>query len=391
MLNDRAYKAEQYIGYKVNKITREANERAWNRNIQKNKKYYRIGNPLPKGLITYLVCAGPSLEKNVEELKNVGSRGIIVCIDANLEYLIDKGIIPEYCVSIDASDKIYTMVKSVIKQTKDITLVANTASNPRLVERWKGPKFFFSSIHPRFGTKSEEFQANSRIAIATKRINKGEELRFNKHYKIVFPGVLLELPCGGNVTTTAHAFCLNCLKATTVAMVGADFSWETDNRFYCGSKHSKNVNMRIHNETRCSHLNMYKKRVHTNHSLFAFKQWHEQLALQYPWTVINCTEGGILGINDKGDKELAIGFDTLKNVIKEYSPKREDKFIKTKYKAPKHIGKQIEQGEQIDPAVKEAIEKVQKARENMIIDDLQTTAGTKIKVDIAEKELCPTQ
>lgn len=337
MLSDKATKTDKYLGYVVNKKTREANEKIWLRNIQINKKHYIQGNPLPKGLIAYLIIAGPSLDKNINDLKEVGSRGVLVCIDANLEYLINNGVVPEYCVSLDSSDKIYDMIKPIIKKTKNITLVCHTASNPKLVRKWQGPKFFFSSLHPRFHTKSEEYYANSRYAVATKNVKKGDEMRFLKNYKIVFPGVLLELPCGGNVTSTAHAFCLQCLKATNIVFVGADFSWENDSNFYVGSRHSENVKSRIGNEQRFSHLNMFKKRVHTNYSLFSFKQWHEQVAIQYPYTCINATEGGILGINDKGDKEPSWGFDTLKNVIKNYSPKREDKFIKNKYKIPKTI------------------------------------------------------
>jgi len=335
MLTDRQNKTAEYIGKVVNRKTREANERAWNNNIQKNKEYFIKGNPLPKGLVAYLIGAGPSLEKNVAELKNVGSRGTIVCIDANLNYLIQNGVMPEYCASLDASDKMWTMIKPVIKYTKNITLVVNTASNPKVVRNWLGPIFFFSSIHPRFPTKSEEYFAKSRYAIAKRNIKKGTELFANKNYKIIFPGVLLELPCGGNVTTTAHAFCMQCLKATTIVMVGMDFSWKSDSNFYAGKEHQKNIKARVCNEQLLSHLDINKKRIRTNFSMHSFKSWHEQVSLQHPYSVINATEGGILGIDDKGNKEPFMGFATLKEVIKDYSPshdkiKRDIKFPKPK-------------------------------------------------------------
>ncbi|MEY2702365.1 MAG: hypothetical protein RLY43_998, partial [Bacteroidota bacterium] len=274
-----------------------------------------------------------SLDKNAEELKNIGSRGIIVCIDANLTYLLRQGIMPEYCVSLDASNKMWKMVKPVIKYTKNITLVVNTASNPKVVKNWLGPIFFFNSIHPRFGSKTEEFFAKSRYAVAKRNIKKGDELFCNKNYKIVFPGVLIELPCGGNVTTTAHAFCLQCLKANTVVFVGMDCSWESDGHFYAGQEHQENIRARVLNEQLLTHLDINKKRVRTNFSMHSFKTWHEQVALQHPYTCINATEGGILGIDDKGNKEPFMGFETLKNVIANYTP-REDK-IKREVKFPK--------------------------------------------------------
>jgi len=333
MLTDRQNRTAEYIGRVVNRKTREGNEKKWNKNIQANKPLYILGNPLPKGLIAYLVGAGPSLEKNINELKNVGSRGIIVGIDANLKFMLEHGVKPEYCVSLDASDKMWTMVKPVIKYTKDITLVVNIASNPKVIKHWLGPKFFFNSMHPRFGSKTEEFFAGSRYAIAKKNVKKGEELRMNNNYKIVFPGVLLELPCGGNVTTTAHAFCLQCLKANTIALVGMDCSWESDSHFYAGKEHGQNIRARVLNEQLLTHLDINKKRVRTNFSMHSFKSWHEQVALQHPYTCINATEGGIVGIDDKGEKEPFMGFATLKEVIANYSP-REDK-IKRENKFPK--------------------------------------------------------
>jgi hypothetical protein len=320
MLSDKAQKAADYIGRQVNKITREANEKRWMKNICTNKRHYIQGNPLPKGLVTYLVCAGPSLDKNIQELKTMGERGVIVCIDANLEHLLENGIVPEYCVSIDASNKIWDMMKGIIKQTKDITLVCNSAANPIVVRKWKGPKFFFNSPHPRFGTKSDEYYSLSRYIVAKKDIKKGSELKFGKNYNVVFPGVLMELPCGGNVTTTAHMFCLTCMRATSIVFVGADFSWEDSSHFYAGSKHGDNTKARTLNEPILSHLNINKKRVNTNISLDSFKRWHEQIALMHPYTCINASEGGILGVDDKGRKEPFFGFGTLKDIIREYSP-----------------------------------------------------------------------
>lgn len=334
MLTDKQNKTAEYIGRLVNKKTREANEKIWKKNIQINKPFYILGNPLPKGIVAYLIGAGPSLEKNVEELKNIGTRGIIVSIDANLDYLLKKGVMPEYCMSLDSSNKMWKMVKSTIKYTKNITLVVNTASNPKIIQNWLGPIFFFNSVHPRFPTKTEEFFASSRYIIAKTKIKEGDELIFGKNYKIVFPGVLVELPCGGNVTTTAHAFCIHCLKANTIVFVGLDFSWVSDGNFYAGQQHQENIRARVLNEQLLTHLDVNKKRVRTNFSMHSFKSWHEQVAMQYPYTCINATEGGIFGIDEKGNREPFIGFETLKKVIANYTPsdkiKREIKFPKSK-------------------------------------------------------------
>jgi len=321
MLTDRQQETKEYLGARINKITREGKEKMWMRNIQKNKPFYMRGNPIPKGLATYLIGAGPSLDKNIDELKNMGGRGVVVCIDANLKYLMDKGIKPEYCVSIDASGKIWDMVKHVIDKTKDITLVCTTAANPKLIKRWKGNRFFFITPHKVIQSKTDEMTAMTRYIVATKDIKVGKELLFNKNYKIKFSGVMLELPCGGNVTTSAHMFCIACLKAISVVFVGCDFSWKDSSHFYAGNEHIENTKGRTLNEQIFSHPDSNGDKVNTNISLDSFKRWHEQLALHYEYSCINATEGGILGINSDGKKEPFMAFSTLKDAIAELSPK----------------------------------------------------------------------
>ncbi len=325
MLSEKAHKVVTYIGHQVNKVTKTSNDKRWKRNIQTNKKHYIKGNPKLKGLVVYLIGAGPSLDKNVEELRNINKRGVIVCIDANFEYLINKGIVPEYCVSIDASDKIYDMIKSVIKKTKNTMLVSNAASNPKIIAAWKGERYFFISPDSRFPTKTEERSALTRYAVAKKDVKKGDEIKPNRHYKIIFPGIKIEIGSGGNVTTTAHVFSHQVLRAPTVVFVGCDFSWETASHFYSGRKHQKNIRARTLNEQILSHYDINKKRICTNISLESFKRWHEQVAMMSPGTEsINATEGGILGVDAAtGKHEPFIKFMKLKDAIKKYTPKEE--------------------------------------------------------------------
>jgi len=324
MLTDKAQQGADFVGVKVNKVTRTANERRWKKNIQINKPHYIKGNPPLVGLATYLIGAGPSLDKNVDELKKISKRGVIVCVDANFEYLINKGITPEYCVSIDASNKIYKMVKKVMNKTKDTMLVCTTSANPKVVSKWQGPVYFFSTPHPRLQSKADEYFALSRYVVAKKEIKPGEELMFNKNYKVVFAGAFANLPCGGNVTTSAHMFCITCLKASMVVFVGCDFSWEMASHFYSGRRHIANINKRTLDSPSFDCIDSNGKKVYTNLSLHGYKRWHENVILQNPTRHINATEGGILGIDEKGKKEPFVFFSKLRNVIKDYTPKEKD-------------------------------------------------------------------
>ena len=97
--------AMDYIGDLTNQSTRGGKNNLWRENTLKNRKYFSKGNPDLTGLTTYVVAAGPSLEKNIHLLKTISARGVIVCVDAALRYLIHNEIYPEYCISIDGSEK----------------------------------------------------------------------------------------------------------------------------------------------------------------------------------------------------------------------------------------------------------------------------------------------
>jgi hypothetical protein len=67
-----------FIGEQANIITRDGNSQRWRENIIKNRQFFSQGNPDVTGLTAFVVCAGPSLDKNVEDLKLMSERGVIV-------------------------------------------------------------------------------------------------------------------------------------------------------------------------------------------------------------------------------------------------------------------------------------------------------------------------
>lgn len=54
-----------------------------------------------KGYPAFVVAAGPSLDKNIEYLKKVGTRGIIIAVDTIAEKLVKNGIIPHVISSVE--------------------------------------------------------------------------------------------------------------------------------------------------------------------------------------------------------------------------------------------------------------------------------------------------
>lgn len=305
-----------FLGDQSNIITREGNYDIWRDNILQNRPYFSKGNPSLKGLTVYVVCAGPSLDKNVYELKNISERGIIVCLDASLRYLLKRGIKPEYCVSIDGSNKIHNMVHDC--DTADITLVCTPSANPKVVSSWRGDKFFVTTPYLNSDKKWNSFHL-TRIVKAKKDIKAGDMLFLDDEYEVEFGGVTTIINCGGNVSTAAHHFAMQYLKAQQVVFVGLDLSWKYDSYNYAGHEHPQGSieRTRISNGT---HLDWDGKEVKTSFSMLAFKRWHEQMAKMFNGSVINATEGGIFGIGQKGERLEYVEFLTLKDAIAKYTP-----------------------------------------------------------------------
>lgn len=317
-LTEEQSMAMDYIGQAQNKITQEGKADLWKKNTMENRPYFSIKNPDLAGLTAFVVAAGPSMDKNVEHLKNVSPRGMIVCVDAAFRFLMSRGITPEYCVILDGSTKMLAMMEGA--DTTKTTLVATTAACPEVVRRWQGPKYFVTTPFPK--TK-EQFNIAYmlRIVKAKKDIKAGDEMMPDQEYEVTFDGVLPHILTGGNVSTAAHHFALVHLKAQQVVFAGLDLSWKYETHHYAGHEHQDNVFDRTKTGAGI-HKDWDGNEVFTNLALLSFKRWHETFAKSYPGSVINATEGGILGIGQEGERYPEIEFMTLEKAIAKYAPNK---------------------------------------------------------------------
>lgn len=309
----------EYLAEGANTITRESKYEKWRGNIVQNRPYFTQGNPELTGMTAYVICAGPSLEKNIDDLKTISDRGIIVCVDASLRSLLKRGIVPEYCVMIDGSEKMLTMMEGV--DTSKTTLVCTPSASPEAVAAWQGPRYFVTTPHHGVEKKYNSFHL-TRVIKAKTDLKAGDELYLDEQYEVEFGGVTGNILCGGNVSTAAHHFALVFLKVHQVAFVGLDLSWKYDNHHYADHEHQENYRDRTKTFP-MGHQDINGEEVFTNFSLMAFKRWHEQNAKIFKGTVINATEGGILGVGEKGVKLDYIEFSTLKDTIAKYTPKKD--------------------------------------------------------------------
>ena len=97
----------------------------------------RLKKRWDKDIPVFLVSAGPSLEKNVDELKSLDHRGLIFSVDAALNVLLQHGIVPDMVACTDASKKIDFYDN---QNFEDIPLLVTANTPEKLLACSKGKK-----------------------------------------------------------------------------------------------------------------------------------------------------------------------------------------------------------------------------------------------------------
>jgi hypothetical protein len=100
---------QSYLSLKeVNIATLSRFEKTWTANIARNIREF-AGLPGAnifynkfKGLPSIVAGAGPSLNKSIDFIKNNQNKCLIICVDTSYLILRNSGIIPHFCVSVDA-------------------------------------------------------------------------------------------------------------------------------------------------------------------------------------------------------------------------------------------------------------------------------------------------
>lgn len=100
-----------------------------------------------KNVPAFIVSAGPSLEKNIEDMiKNKGlvEKSIVVAGSRTLKALLENEIKPDLLVSIDPIDDNYEMMKGYLDC--DTPLVFYEYSNRKILNEYKGEKIYLSTL-----------------------------------------------------------------------------------------------------------------------------------------------------------------------------------------------------------------------------------------------------
>jgi hypothetical protein len=231
----------------------------------------------------FAVAAGPSLDKNLNELSRVKGQYPIFAVDTALPTMIKGEIKPDFIVSVEVDP----LINEMEIDTTDIGLIASIVVDPIFRNKWKGPVYLVDG-YP--GTKREE---------AKKR----------RSYKD-----LGWAAAGGNVSSIMLSM-LTGIFASHIIFVGHDFSYPHLQNYYSSGGPMSMIPIK---EVFKTH-DIYGKETFTDGSLYNYREWSQMMIAQqsrYGITkFVNATEGGILGTTYYDPKK----FIKLKRYFRELS------------------------------------------------------------------------
>jgi len=226
------------------------------------------------------VNAGPSLNKNIDDLVAAQGRALIIAVDVVLHRLLSKGIVPDVVVSIDFQACHYQDTFSGEEEhTREPFLVFDPELCPEIVRTWRGGRFFFSVRKP-MGRWINAAMGD--------------------------PGSLEKGGCVGH----AAFYLAEYLRCNPIILVGQDFSYpgithaegvrvRQDIAVGDGSDGRKYLLKRREDGTWLAGELFMVKDIHggevpTDHQMFTYLRQLERAIALSDRTVIDATEGGAL-------------------------------------------------------------------------------------------------
>lgn len=255
------------------------------RNFLHNMKYVSKSPDLKllegifKNKPAVLVSAGPSLEKNFRLLKGNEDKLVIITGGRTLKVLLEAGINPHFVASMDPAEGNFNLFKDVMES--EIPMVCQWLNNYKIVENYKGVKFFINNTYIKNVDKSLI----------------GKEL--------------LDFDQGGSVATSQFSLARH-LGCNPIAFIGQDLAY-TNNKTHAdiASYDKKSNEIKVQGEEFLKVKGNLEKEVYIDIQFKYFREWFE-MAIQRTKNVkfYNCTEGGAY---IKGTE-----VETLENYIKKY-------------------------------------------------------------------------
>lgn len=255
-------------------------------NMLANMRFMPVSNivtdlqkQFPSDVPAIIVAAGPSLDKNIEELKKAKGRSVIFAVDTAVKYMLAHEILPDFIVTLDP--------KKSMKHLND-------------------PRCCDIPIFGRPDCRTENLRRNkSRIIFYC--IEGYIKALYNKIGKKTGA-----LHSGGSVATGAFTIC-ETLGFNRIILVGQDLAYQGD------CTHAGGISVDFSNAGLYTEMveDIYGNPIKTRYDWYVYIRWFEDaVALFEGSEVIDATEGGA---KIKGTTIM-----TLREAIEKYCTKEID-------------------------------------------------------------------
>lgn len=259
---------------------------------------------IPKEIPAIIVAAGPSLNKNIEVLKQAKGKSIIFAVDRAYETLLEHNIEPDMVVLLDSAKALKYCGNQKGFKTP---LLCCLEGSPEIMNNHDGTKIIYAC---------EEYVRN-----------------IYKELKKPFKKIGL----GGSVTTAAFAVTLS-MNFSHIVFIGLDLAF-SGGLTHAGSHQETNTEKRRSIELYVEDIE--GNTVKTRHDWYTFIRWFENVILQITgneYDIIDATEGGakvkgtrIMKLQEVVDQYCVKEFD-FKDIINNTKPTFTEKEYEYIYK-----------------------------------------------------------
>lgn len=285
----------QYLSSKLSDLlTRFEFEERWMENILRNVRH--VFTSVPVGALFgkfrnypgIIVSAGPSLRKNVHQLRLLRNRALIVCVDTAYRVLQRSGVAPHIVMTLDAQR--YSMKHFIGTKDDGAWLLADLVSFPRILDGRGGPKII--STTSKFYTGIDGSLKRETTPL----------MDWVEQY--IRP--VGDIQSGGSVATSVFDFLLN-LGCSPIILVGQDLAY-TGREIHCsGTYHNDEwlarttrflnldtINQDVIRKRKIKRVQAFggEGTVVSDFVFDLYKGWFEDSAAKVGVPVINATEGG---------------------------------------------------------------------------------------------------
>lgn len=263
---------------------------------------------IPRDIPAIVVSAGPSLNKNIEELRKAKNRAFIVAVDTAVKPLVKAGIIPDLYVVIDGLKPVEIFD---FDEARQIPMMTSVTAAKKVLAQHKGKKIFYFE---------------------------GEMLAYNI---MAMNGIPFgSVSSGGSVACSAFSLVYK-LGFSRIILVGQDLALTGNKTHADGTFREK---MEEIDTSRCLMVEgNYEEKVPTRGDFKLYLDWFNYyIAGCEGIHVINATEGGakiqnteIMTLADAIEREcgkevdMDACFDKLKPVLNEEARKRAVVYLNT--------------------------------------------------------------